>query len=358
VGALRPRFACYRRGVSANPPAICTGCFADRRAGDGVPCPTCDCSIEEVSWTPFPNGITAWIARGLLAVIPGALGVFMLVGGARLGFGPGDPSLPLAPRMAFAFVATAIGLAMLGVTNLILLARRWDYRSRDGRGTGWVQTLLGRVFEAKGTYDHASVVPAPPAARLDSAVLAEPWCSVPLGLTMTVLGMAARGAIVLHVVERRTLGRPPNWPLCFGWLGARTTPDTSAAGEVVEVAAAPGETERRRLEGALVGHLPPIETIEAPSPDFREAAAVVRAGAPVSLGGLLLDCVANEGGGAAVRELATWDEAATWITDGSGAKRALAACRAANPRLIELIERDAAMAITSQENEAGTDPGS
>lgn len=344
--------------MSAQPPAICPACLTDRRAGEAARCPSCGQSIEDVIWEPFPGGARVWILRVLLAAIPGGLGVFMLVGAAHLWFGPRDPSLSPVLWVAFGIIGTAIGLAMIGVTNLLVLARRWDYRSPDGRTTGWVQTVLGRVFEAKGTHDQASAVPAPPADRLDSAVLAEPWCSVPLGLTMTVLGMAARGAVILHVVERRTLGRSPNWPLCLGWLGARTMPYSSVEDRLVEIAAAPGEREVRTLERALLSRLPLVEVVEAPSPHFREAAAVARAGAPVPLRDRLFGYVRIEGGAAALRELLARDEATTWITDESAAQRALAACREAAPGLVDLLEREAAMvAAFDERREAGKDAG-
>jgi hypothetical protein len=128
--------------------------------------------MDHVIWEPFPNGAFAWIARLVLAAIPGAIGAVMCVGAARLGSEP--PDWPPVARAVLALGMAAAGLAMLGVFNLILLARRWDYRSPDGRTAGWVQTVLGRVFEAKGTHDHVADAPALPAGRLDSAVLAEP----------------------------------------------------------------------------------------------------------------------------------------------------------------------------------------
>jgi hypothetical protein len=180
---------------------------------------------------------------------------------------------------------------------------------------------------------------------------------VPLGLAVTVLGMAARGAVVLRVVERRTLERPPNWPLCVGWLRARTAPHAECAGEIVEVAAAPGDREVRRLERAIVAGLPAVEAVDAPSPGFREAAAVVHAGEPVPLGALLVKCFASGGGGKAVRALAADDEATTWIAGGSDAQEAVRACREAAPAWVDRIEREAAAATAPDDDEPGADAG-
>ena len=341
--------------MSAKPPAICPGCFTDRRDGDAAPCASCGRPVGGEIWEPFPGGARVWILRAVLAAIPGGIAALMLAGAARMWLGPPDPSLSPVLRAAFSLVGTVIGLGMLGVTNLILLTRRWDYRSADGRVTGWVQTLLGRVFEAKGTRLHASAVPPPPVRELDSAVLAEPWCGVALGLTMTVLGMAARSAVVLHVVERRELERAPCWPLCLGWLGARTVPLTSDSVVGLEISAAPGEREVRRLERSLLARLPLVEATEARSPDFRVAAAVVRAGAPLPLQAVLGDCVWSEGGEAAVRELSARDEATTRVTGEAAANQALAVCREAAPGLVDLVEHDARMAVASHEEEAETD---
>jgi hypothetical protein len=291
----------------------------------------------------------------LLAAIPAAIGGYMLVVAARIWFGARDPSFPPVLWVGCGLAAPAIGLPMAGVANLILLARRWDYSSADGRAQGWVQTILGRVFEAEGTHRHVTAVSAPPAAdRLDSAVLAEPWCGVALGLTMTVLGMAARGAVDLHIAERRHLRRPPNWPLCWGWLRARTVPEASAAEPIVEISAASVDREVRSLERDLYARLPPVELVEVPAPHFRQAAAVLHAGAPMELRSLLVDVVADAADRGPLRDQAAHDTAPTSMTDATSAQRSLAACRVAAPALIDLIERDASMAAASSEDDEAT----
>ncbi len=333
--------------MSATPPALCPACLADQPAPSSAPCPSCGVAVQGVLWEPWPSGLRVWMLRGLLAAIPAGIAGILLAAVARLVFGVHDRSSSALGWVAAGLGVTAIGLFMVGVTNLILLARRWDYRTPDGRTRGWVQTVLGRVFEAQGTHLHETAVSSPPADRLDSAVLAEPGTSVPRGLTMTVLGMAARGAVVLRVVEERHLRRPPSWALCLGWLRARTAPDVSRMDPSVEIAGTSVDREIRWLERDILERLPPASRIDAPVPDYRQAAAVVHVGAPVSLHDLLTEVIEDVGNADRLRELAASDEAESRGRGATAAEQALAACRQAAPALIDLIDRDAATAAES-----------
>lgn len=328
----------YVRGHEMRPPAICTSCLADLPAS---PCP-CGRPRVEVVWTPFPSGFGPLFLRVVFGSFITALGAGLVAGAVFLCLEAPEISLAMLGRVMGAVVLLTTGAFMLGVANAFWFGRRWDYRSPDGLTSGWVMRMFGNTFEASGEHGTSVVLPAPPASDVDSGALALPSCDTATGLVLTMLGLAARGSVVLRQVERRPLVRPPNWPLSLGWWWARTSPRDGGPASRVEIAAV-ASSDDRRLEGALLAALPkPIDAGAEAQPDHYRAPP--RRGEPgkfVPLAQALFDWMLAVGGSGAAREDATSDAAPTRLAGVAEAERALAASRTMAPAILEEIERAA-----------------
>ena len=112
------------------PPRLCPHCGRDL-VGAASPCGRCERDIARDAWTRWPRTAGIVLVRVLLALIPTAVTVFLVMG--IVGVWRGDGShFPLAVRVIFT-VGGALVVGFMGcVSALLWLADRWDYRSPDG----------------------------------------------------------------------------------------------------------------------------------------------------------------------------------------------------------------------------------
>ncbi len=193
------------------PPPLCPHCGCDL-VGTTSPCGRCERDISRDAWTRWPRTAGIVLVRVLLAAIPTAVTAYLVMG--IVGVWRGDGShLPLAVRVIFTVGGALVAGFMGGVSALLWLADRWDYRGPDGSQV-WVQTVAGRVFEAEGASQRlmprAVSVSSLPCA-LD-ALRAHPGARDDDAIAAAVLGSWSRGELLLAVEQRDAWRRAAHWP--------------------------------------------------------------------------------------------------------------------------------------------------
>ena len=193
------------------PPPLCPHCGRDL-VGAASPCGRCERDIPRGAWTRWPRTAGIVLVRVLLAMIPTAITVFLVMGIVRVGRGD-ESQFPLAARV-FIVVGGGLVVGFMGcVSALLWLADRWDYQGSDG-SHAWVQTVAGRVFEAEGSslrvMPRAASVSSQPCA-LD-ALRAHPGARDADAIAAAVLAAWSRGELLLAAEQRDVWRRAAHWP--------------------------------------------------------------------------------------------------------------------------------------------------